>query len=171
MCAPAGFEFCSGQIYNTPQTVIALFVHPVSSQHVPPHFPLSWALSPSLPHNLISHLILALHCQLIALIRENSHFSMLWIDQTLKSLFSHGCENGLFLLIAPTMNYWPWKWLFFCYEVSYPQLTLNYFFTLDEFRFGGLWVYYVRFCLVRLVYVTSLHFLHILRSAPVYGTH
>jgi hypothetical protein len=127
MCAPAGFEFCSDQIYNTLQTVIALFVHPVSSLHIPPHFPLSWALSPSLPHNLISHLTLALRCQLIALDsgKQPFFYAMSWSNFK-EPFFFHGCENGLFLLITPTVNYWPWKWQFFFYEVSYPQLTLHW---------------------------------------------
>jgi hypothetical protein len=154
-------------MYNRLQTLIALVVHPVSSLHIPPHAP------PSLPlnHNLISHVIPAPRCQLIALIWENSHFSMLWNVKPLKSPCFHGCEIGLFLLITHITNYWPWKGPFFCCEVPYPQPTLHYVFILDEFRFGGVWICYIRFCLVRLVFVTSVHFLHILRSAPIYGTH
>jgi len=159
-------------MYNRLQTVTTLVVHPVSSLHVRHHFPLSWPLSVSLPHNLTSHIIPALCCHFSDLIRENIHFSMLWIIQLEKSPFFHDCENGLFLLITlSTMNYWPRKGLFLCYEVPYRQLTLHYVFTLDEFRFVGDWVCYIKFCLVRLVYATSLHFVHILKSAPIYGTY
>ena len=147
LCAPAGFEFCSGQMYNRLQTVIAP-VHPVPSLHVP-HFPFPWPRPTAYPH-----LIAALHCHLNALFQENGHFSMLWIVQPEKSPFFHGCENGLFLLIIRTTNCWPWKGPFFCYKVPFPQLTLQCVFTLDEFRFGGVWVCYVMFCVVRLVYVT-----------------
>lgn len=130
LCAPAWFEFCSGQIYNRLQTycpcsppsvVVAL------SSSFTTFLPLSF----SIPYNLTSHLIPALCCHLNALIQENSHFSMLWIVQPEKSPFIHGCENSLFLLITPT-NYWSWKGPFFCYEVPDPQLTLPYVFTLDE---------------------------------------
>jgi len=124
------------------------------------------------PHNLTSHLIPALRCHFNDLIWGNIHFSMLWIVQLEKSPFFHDCENGLFLLITPsTMNYWPRKGSFLCYEVPYWQLTLRYVLTLHEFRFGGDWVYYIKFCLVRLVYATSFHFFHILRSAPIYGAY
>lgn len=128
-------------------------------------------LSVSLPHNLTSHLIPALRCHFNDLIQDIVHFSMLWIVQLETSPFFHDCEYGLFLLITPTMNSWPRKGPFLCYEVSYRQLTLHYVFTLDEFRFGGVWECYIKFCLVRLVYATSLCFFHILRAAPIYGAY